>query len=64
MIETYPNRVITIVDTQFLDDNQKNHISLLKKGYIIDSREEYGFKQLTNILFVCLVYNTNIKNIY
>lgn len=50
-----PNRVIAIDDYQFLDDNCKKHIALLEKGYVIDSREKSGYKQLKNIRFVCII---------
>ena len=55
MIASYPNRVIVIVDYQFLDENVKTHISLLKGGYVVDRREEKGYKKLDNIQFVCTI---------
>ena len=55
MIASYPNRVIVIVDYQFLDENVKTHISFLKGGYVVDRREEKGYKKLDNIQFVCTI---------
>ena len=39
-IASYPNRVIIINEYQFMDENSKEHISLLEEGYVVDSREE------------------------
>lgn len=38
-----------------MDENSKEHISLLEEGYIVDSREERGYRKLDNFRFVCLI---------
>ena len=38
-----------------MDENSKEHISLLEEGYTVDSREEKGYRKLDNIRFVCLI---------
>ena len=48
-IASYPNRVIVINEYQFMDENSKEHISLLEEGYVVDSREEKGYRKLDNI---------------
>ena len=48
-IASYPNRVIVINEYQFMDENSKEHISLLEEGYVVDSREEKGYRKLENI---------------
>lgn len=50
-----PNRVIVINDYQLMDVEAKKHIMLLADGYVIDSREENGYKKLDNIRFVCII---------
>ena len=45
----YSNRVIVINEYQFIDENSKKHISLLEEGYVVDSREEKGYRKLDNI---------------
>lgn len=60
-IEAYPNTVIKIVDTQFFDENQKKHMALLEKGYVVDYREKSGYKKLKNLLFICLINDPNNK---
>ena len=47
-IASYPNRVIVINEYQFMDENSKEHISLLEEGYVVDSREK-GYRKLENI---------------
>ena len=54
-IAAYPNRVIVINDYQLMDDNAKEHISLLEEGYVVDSREKTGYRKLDNIRFVCVI---------
>ena len=54
-IISYPNRVIVINEYQFIDENSKKHISLLEEGYVVDSREEKGYRKLENICFVCVI---------
>lgn len=54
-IAAYPNRVIVVNDYQLMDDNAKEHISLLKEGYVVDSREKTGYRKLDNIRFVCVI---------
>ena len=54
-IASYPNRVIVINEYQFMDENSKEHISLLEEGYVVDSREEKGYRKLENIWFVCVI---------
>ena len=54
-IAAYPNRVIVINDYQLMDDNAKEHILLLEEGYVVDSREEKGYRKLDNIRFVCVI---------
>ena len=53
-IASYPNRVIVINEYQFMDENSKEHISLLEEGYVVDSREK-GYRKLNNIRFVCVI---------
>ena len=38
-----------------MDENSKEHISLLEEGYIVDSREEKGYRKLDNIRFFCVI---------
>lgn len=54
-IAAYPNRVIVVNDYQLMDDNAKEHISLLEEGYVVDSREKTGYRKLDNIIFVCVI---------
>ena len=54
-IASYPNRVIVINEYQFMDENSKEHISLLEEGYVVDSREEKEYRKLDNIRFVCVI---------
>ena len=54
-IAAYPNRVIVVNDYQLMDDNAKEHILLLEEGYVVDSREETGYRKLDNIRFVCVI---------
>ena len=54
-IAPYPNRVIVINEYQFINENSKEHISFLKEGYVVDSREEKGYRKLDNIRFVCVI---------
>ena len=54
-IASYPNRVIVINEYQFIDENSKKHISLLEEGYVVDSREEKGYRKLDNIRFVYVI---------
>ena len=54
-IASYPNRVIIINEYQFMDENSKEHISLLEEGYVVDSREEKGYRKLDNIRFVYVI---------
>lgn len=54
-IAAYPNRVIVVNDYQLMDDNAKEHILLLEEGYVVDSREEKGYRKLDNIRFVCVI---------
>ena len=54
-IAAYPNRVIVVNDYQLMDDNAKEHISLLEEGYVVDSREKTGYRKLDNIRFVCVI---------
>lgn len=54
-IAAYPNRVIVVNDYQLMDENAKEHISLLEEGYMVDSREEKGYRKLDNIRFVCVI---------
>ena len=37
-----------------MNENSKEHISLLEEGYVVDSREK-GYRKLDNILFVCVI---------
>ena len=53
-IASYPNRDIVINEYQFIDENSKEHISLLEEGYVVDSREK-GYRKLENIWFVCVI---------
>ena len=55
-----PNRVIVVDNYHLLPDNLKNHILLLCDGYVVDDREESGFKKLDNLEFVCLIKTTGI----
>lgn len=55
-----PNRVIVVDNYHLLPDNPKNHILLLCDGYVVDDREESGFKKLDNLEFVCLIKTTGI----
>ena len=41
-IASYPNKVIVTNEYKFMDENSKEHISLLEEGYVVDSREEKG----------------------
>ena len=54
-IVSCPNRVIVVNDYQLMDGNAKEHILLLEDGYVIDSREEKGYKKIDNIRFVCVI---------
>ena len=54
-IASYPNRVIVINEYQFMHENSKEHISLLEEGYVVDSREEKGYRKLDNIQFVYVI---------
>lgn len=54
-IAAYPNRVIVVNDYQLMDDNAKEHITLLEEGYVVDSREKTGYRKLDNIRFVCVI---------
>ena len=54
-IASYPNRDIVINEYQFIDENSKKHISLLEEGYVVDSREEKGYRKLDNIRFVYVI---------
>ena len=54
-IASYPNRDIVINEYQFIDENSKEQISLLEEGYVVDSREEKGYRKLENIWFVCVI---------
>ena len=38
-----------------MDENSKEHISLLEEDYIVDSREEKGYRKLDNIQFVYVI---------
>ena len=38
-----------------MDENSKEHISLLEECYVVDSREEKGYTKLDNIQFVCVI---------
>ena len=37
-----------------MDENSKEHISLLEEGYVVDSREK-GYRKLNNIRFVYVI---------
>ena len=54
-IASYPNRVIIINEYQFMDEKSKEHISLLEEGYVVDNREEKGYRKLDNIRFVYVI---------
>ena len=38
-----------------MDENYIEHISLLEEGYVVDSREEKGYRTLDNIRFVYVI---------
>ena len=42
-----------------MDENSKEHISLLEEGYVVDSREEKGYRKLDNIRFVYVIKTKN-----
>ena len=54
-IASYPNRVIVINEYQFINENSIEHISFLEEGYVVDSREEKGYRKLDTIRFVCVI---------
>lgn len=56
-IASYPNRVILVDEYQLMDKNAQEHILLLQEGYVVDFREEKGYKKLDNIRFVCVIEN-------
>ena len=58
-IESKPNRVIVFDNYHLASRNLKNHILLLCDRYLVDEREEDGFKKLRNIEFVCVI-NTDL----
>lgn len=58
-ILSMPHRVIVVDNYHLLSAEQKQHIALLLDGYVIDDREEDGFRRLDNIEFVCLIETTN-----
>ena len=38
-----------------MDEKSKEHNSLLEEGYVVDSREEKGYRKLDNIRFVYVI---------
>ena len=54
-IASYSNKVIVTNEYKFMDENSIEHISLLEEGYVVDSREEKGYRKLENIRFVCVI---------
>ncbi len=61
-IASYSDRVIFVNDYQLMDENVKEHISLLEEGYVIDSREEKGYRKLDNIRFICVIEDKEYVN--
>ena len=54
-----PHRVIVVDNYHLLSAEQKQHVALLLDRYVIDDREEDGFRRLDNIEFVCLIETTD-----
>lgn len=52
-IAAIPHMVVVANKYGCLDDIFKSHVLLLCDGYIVDEREESGFKKLDNLEFVC-----------
>lgn len=52
-IASIPHMVVVTNKYGCLDDIFKSHVLLLCDGYIVDEREESGFKKLDNLEFVC-----------
>lgn len=52
-IASIPHMVVVADKYEFLDVIFKSHVLLLCDGYIVDEREESGFKKLDNLEFVC-----------
>ena len=58
-ILSMPHRVIVVDNYHLLSAEQKQHVALLLDRYVIDDREEDGFRRLDNIEFVCLIETTD-----
>ena len=58
-IASIPHMVVVADKYERLHGIYKNHVLLLCDGYIVDEREESGFKKLDNLEFVCVLETTD-----
>ncbi len=59
-LASLPNLVVVADNYHLLSVDAKEQIDLLCKGYVADIREEWGFKKLGNLEFVCLIETTGL----
>ena len=60
ILASKPHRVIVLDNIRFLTKNVKQHMLLLCDKYVVDGREESGYKKLDNIDFVCFIETTGL----
>lgn len=59
-----PNLVVIADNYQYASDEQKMHINLLCDGFVVDEREESGFKAIDNLEFVCSIKTEGVSFSY
>lgn len=55
-----PNLVVIADNYQYVSDEQRKHLFLLCDGFVVDEREESGFKAIDNLEFVCSIKTEGI----
>lgn len=53
-----PNLVVVMDNYHLLSKEQRHHVLFLCDGYVVDEREQNGFKRLDNIEFLCCIKTT------
>ena len=55
-----PNLVVVVDNYQYISKEQETHIYLLCYGFVVDGREESGFKKIYILEFVCSIKTEEI----
>lgn len=55
-----PNLVVIADNYQYVSNEQRKHLFLLCDGFVVDEREESGFKAIDNLEFVCSIKTEGI----